>query len=135
MAKYKCKCGKMAVYYQMGSKDPIIACDDCIVPLDDKVGCSCNWRYSSPEGVEGKDWVWVEYKGDGDMNPITKEEGVWIKLDDRGRAYPCVEFDYDEEGHDIPTIFSRITWWFIITKFEIKNYGFKYYLKKWKIRW
>jgi len=46
------------------------------------------------------DWAWVEHPGDEYMDEIKKEEGFWINLDERGRPYPCCEYDYDEEGFD-----------------------------------
>jgi hypothetical protein len=32
------------------------------------------------------------------MGKITKDDGVWQYLDERGRPYPCVEYDYDKDG-------------------------------------
>ena len=111
--KEKCgKCGmKIAVWvYMPGYSDGgnPYSCDDCISSIND-VGCSCNWRYSKhqdvydeqPEGIEGKDWRWVIHEGNEYMNKITKEEGIWQKLDERGRPWPCGEYDYDKDGFDI----------------------------------
>ena len=110
--KHKCDCGKMAVWlYLSGFSDDSndYLCDDCVIPEEDHIGCSCNWRYALeqeglpsdlPEGIEGKDWKWIEHEGNDYMNPIKKEEGYWIELDERGRPYPCVEYMYDEEGFD-----------------------------------
>ena len=111
--KEKCECGKMAVWiylpgYSDGSNS--CSCDDCVVSDDNKIGCSCNWHYSKdqdglpsdlPEGIEGKDWAWVEHEGDEYIDKIVKEEGYWINLDERGRPYPCAEYDYEEDGFDI----------------------------------
>ena len=108
MEKEKCDCGKMAVWLYMpgySSGNNPFSCDDCIISEDNKIGCSCNWNYGKeqeglptdlPEGIEGKDWRWVE---DAEEN-TTKEDKYWIELDERGRPYPCVEFDYSEEGFD-----------------------------------
>jgi len=127
MAKYKCDCGKMAVWYYLPgyAKDSNpFSCDDCVISVENKIGCSCNWNYAKPqehlptdmpEGVEGKDWRWVEFEGDEYMDPITKEEGYWIYIDERGRPYPCVEYEYDEDGFDIPTFFTKL-WWSIDLK-------------------
>ena len=67
----KCDCGKKAVWVYMpgysGGSNPY-SCDDCIIDPDNKIGCSCNWRYGKeqeglpidlPEGIEGR----VPYKG------------------------------------------------------------------------
>ena len=110
----KCDCGKKAVWVYMpgysGNANPY-HCDDCVVDPDNKIGCSCNWRYSKeqeglpvdlPEGVEGVDWAWVEHPGDEYMDKITKEDdGYWQYLDERGRPYPCAEYDYDEDGFEL----------------------------------
>lgn len=113
MEKHKCDCGKEAVWcYMPGFRDnsnPFF-CDDCVISPENKIGCSCNWRFAKeqeglptdlPEGEEGKDWIWVEFKGDEHTPPITKEDGYWTELDERGRPYPCVEYWYDEEGFEI----------------------------------
>lgn len=109
MEKHKCDCGKIAVWWYMPSND-MYFCDDCVISESDKIGCSCNWRYSKeqeglpsdvPEGIEGKDWSWIEMDETSEMSKITKEDGYWINLDDRGRPLPCVEYDYDEDGYDI----------------------------------
>jgi hypothetical protein len=84
-------------------------CDDCISSTED-LGCSCNWHYSKhsdedfteqPEGIEGKDWRWVEHPGDDYMGEITKDEGIWVRLDEKGRPYPCAEYWYEEDGWEI----------------------------------
>jgi hypothetical protein len=67
------------------------SCDNCISSPDDE-GCSCNYHYTEsgdePEGVEGKDWRWIQYN-------------IWIKLDEQGRPYPCAEYWYSEEGWEV----------------------------------
>lgn len=115
MKKSKCDCGKMAVYVYMpgfsSGANPYF-CEDCISSPND-IGCSCNWHHTDvnayhpplenpelPEGIEGKDWRWVEHPGDDHMSKITKDDGIWLYLDDRGRPYPCVEYFYDEDGFD-----------------------------------
>ena len=138
MAKEKCDCGKMAVWLYLpgfGNNSNPYFCDDCVMSPEDKIGCSCNWNYGKPqeglpidlpEGVEGKDLKWVEYEGDEYVDPIHKEEGYWIYLDERGRPYPCVEYDYDENGFDVPTFFSKIKFWF-----SFKWFLFKTAFKRW----
>lgn len=113
--KKLCDCGKMAVYLYIpgyaGGGNPFV-CDDCISSVD-SIGCSCNWRHYDvnayhppldkpelPEGVEGKDWKWVEHPGDDYWTEIKKEEGIWQYIDERGRPYPCCEYEYDKEGFD-----------------------------------
>jgi hypothetical protein len=115
MSKAKCDCGNLAVWvYAPGFSrggNPFF-CEDCISSPND-IGCSCNWHHMNvndyhppisepemPEGIEGKDWRWVEFKGDEHMQKITKNDKIWQYLDDRGRPYPCVEYFYDEEGFD-----------------------------------
>ncbi len=112
MEKEKCDCGKMAVYLYMpgfSSGNNPFFCDDCISLNQDKNGCSCNWNYAKeqegipqdlPEGIEDKDWRWVVRDGDEEMVEITKEDGYWIYLDEKNRPYPCVEYDYSEDGYD-----------------------------------
>ena len=93
MSKYKCDCGKLATWVYMPSyrdSDNDFSCDDC-VPR----GCSCNNRHTGndgeklPEeedGIEGKDWKWVE------------KDIEWTQIDEQGREYPCCEYDYDEDN-------------------------------------
>lgn len=127
----------MAVYFYMPSyegkiNDHSYYCNNCISSSEDK-GCSCNYHYLNevdannlscgdihydspdlPQGVFGKDWRWIDpYK-------------CWINLDERGRPYPCAEYDYDKDGFDIPTWWTDLTWvitwnWFL----------FKESIKKW----
>jgi len=106
----KCKCGhchnNIAVWYYAPSSDMKeenrYYCNDCISSTED-VGCSCNWHYTdvnayhppldeseSPEGLENKDWRWVD-----------KSKGSWQYLDEKGRPYPCCEYWYDEEGWNV----------------------------------
>ena len=115
MSKELCDCGKMALWvyaHGFSSGGNPYFCDDCISSPDD-IGCSCNWHHVDintyhppldepeiPEGVEGVDWRWVEHPCDEYMDKITKESGVWQSLDERGRPYPCVEYDYSEDGFD-----------------------------------
>lgn len=108
-------------------------CDDCVIHPDNKIGCSCNWNYGlkqeglptdKPEGVENKDWRWIEYEGDEYVGPITKEDGYWIYLDERGRPQPCVEYHYDEDGFKKETFIDDFL-------FGIRRY---WYLLKYKIR-
>jgi hypothetical protein len=113
--KKKCDCGKIAVFVYMpgyGDGGNNYVCDDCI-SSQEYVGCSCNWRYGlpqeglpidEPEGVEGKDWRWVIKEADEYEDAITMEDGYWQYLDERGRPYPCVEYEYDKEG------FPKYTW-------------------------
>jgi len=94
----KCNCGKVATWLYMPSNDfnNPFCCDNC-VPR----GCSCNNRYIgdgndfvdetpdlSEDGVEGKDWKWLE------------KDKSWCYIDDKGIQWPCCEWDYDEEGYE-----------------------------------
>ena len=130
MGKEKCKCGKVAVWMYMPSDG--LYCDDCISSKDD-IGCSCNFNYAKgidfegndvelPEGVEGKDWRWVIADGSNHLGVVTKEDGIWQRLDERGRPYPCVEYWYDEEGFDKPTIIDSISYYFDRGKRNFKRW-------------
>ena len=114
--KKMCDCGvnhaKWVYMPGYANGDSPYICDDCISSPED-VGCSCNWNYGlpqeglptdEPEGVEGKDWRWVEKEADEYEAGITKEDGYWQYLDERGRPYPCAEYEYDEGG------FANYTW-------------------------
>jgi len=124
MAKELCKCGKMAVYiympgYEGKKKEDSFFCEDCISSPDDD-GCSCNYHYceyEQPQGVEGKDWRWID------------KDRSWIKLDDRGRPYSCVEYDYDKDGYDVPTWWSNLKWEFTWNWFLFKE-AFKRWWKR-----
>ena len=110
--KEKCDCGKEAVWLYMpgyGNGSNPFSCDDCIISEDNHIGCSCNWRYGKrqeglpsdlPEGIEGKDWRWIEHEGDEHISKITKDDGYWIELDERGRPHPCAEYEYSEDGFE-----------------------------------
>lgn len=114
--KEMCDCGvNYAKWVYMpgfsGGASPYF-CDDCVSSVDD-IGCSCCWNTALeqdglpqdlPEGIEGKDWRWVENEANEFMDEITKEDGYWLNLDERGRPYPCVEYEYDEDG------FDKYTW-------------------------
>lgn len=98
--KELCDCGKVATWcYAPGfgsGKNPHL-CDDCV-----NRGCSCN-HYSIdvnayhpplnapilPEGIEGKDWKWIE------------PDKIWCDIDELGREYPCCEYMYSPEGWEI----------------------------------
>ena len=98
MTKEMCECGNRAVWVYMpgySSGDNPYSCDDC-VPR----GCECNYHYhdvnlyhpplDSPAmstGIENEDWKW-------------KEERVWCFIDEKGREYPCSEYDYDPDGFE-----------------------------------
>jgi hypothetical protein len=80
-------------------------CDNCISSSDsDYKGCSCNWNYIDvnayyppldnpelPEGEEGINWKWVE------------KDICWQNIDEKGRPYPCCEYEYSEFGWDEST--------------------------------
>ena len=98
--KEQCNCGQVATWvYGPGYRngDSPFFCDDC-VPRE----CQCNHRYvdvnaydppldqpEMPWGVENKDWKWIEI------------DKVWEYIDDNGKPYPCVEFEYDSNGFEL----------------------------------
>lgn len=92
--KELCTCGQIAVWNFMPSSSYKISpyyCDDC-VPR----GCSCNNEYiteflpSEKDGVENVNWKYLD-----------KEKTIWTTMDEKGREFPCCEFDYDKEGFEI----------------------------------
>ena len=101
MAKHYCDCGKPAKWLYMpgySSGANSFSCDDC-VPR----GCSCNEYSTKPEhyhppvgfnpsnedGVEGVDWKWLD-----------EEKTRWTHIDEKGRQWPCCEFEYDSEENN-----------------------------------
>ena len=92
MGKKYCDCGKPAKWLYMPGflkSDNDFVCDDC-VPR----GCSCVSHHMSnhyengpteDDGIEGKDWKWLE------------KDVEWTPIDDKGREYPCCEFEYDTD--------------------------------------
>ena len=97
--KELCDCGKTATWVYLpgySSKENPYSCDDC-VPR----GCDCNHRHvdvsayhpalERPEipGKEDEPYVWIE------------EGKVWTHVDDKGRQFPCCEYDHDEDGWEI----------------------------------
>lgn len=107
----KCSCNKIATYYYAPSyegkkEEQNYYCEDC-VPR----GCGCNYHHSKPEdfhppldegekpeGIEGKDWKWVEIPEREGVAATTKEDGLFVYLDVKGREYPCCEFMWSEDG-------------------------------------
>lgn len=102
-----CKVKKATYFYMPGKNDgQNFYCANC-VPR----GCSCEWNYVSkdaygpepldadllPQGIEGKDWKWIERPGDEDHDEIKKGE-IWVDIDEEGREYSCCEFMWRKEG-------------------------------------
>jgi hypothetical protein len=95
MNKELCDCGKMAVWdympgYSGGGNS--YSCDDCV-----HRGCSCNYGNildgdesgtDEPEGVEGKDFIWID-------------DSTWTSVDENGKESPCAEYWYSEEGWEV----------------------------------
>ena len=105
MKKEKCDCGAQAVWcYSPGySKgDNPYSCDDCV-----HRGCTCNWEnvvntdlnVSNLPTDEDKPWKWIITDKDSHYGEIIEGE-IWVRLDDKGREYPCVEYDYEPDGFD-----------------------------------
>jgi hypothetical protein len=99
MLRELCDCGKVAVWCYMpgySSGCSPYFCDECV-----HRGCDCHYRYLNvnayhppldgpelPEGIEGVDWKWIE---DG---------SIWTSIDDKGREWPCAEYDNDPDGYE-----------------------------------
>jgi hypothetical protein len=80
MSKELCKCGSLAVWdYLPGNS---YYCDNC-VPR----GCSCNYHHNELPDIEDYPFKWVD-------------DNTWVRVDEQGREYPCVEYDYDCDGFD-----------------------------------
>lgn len=145
LGKIKCDCGKMAIWiyipgYSNGS-NPYL-CDDCIISDDDKLGCSCNWEHFpteendygiEPVGVENVDWMRLSNDVEGCYPIITKEDGYWQQLDGRGRPYPCVEYDYSEDGFDELTFSEKVDEFIYNIKFSVRDLKrrYKQRFKRW----
>jgi hypothetical protein len=99
MLKEYCDCGKLATWCYMpgySSGESSYSCDEC-VPR----GCDCNHIYCKgsahdppleheqcPEGDESSNWKWIE------------KDIIWTHIDDKGREYPCAEYDWDPDGYE-----------------------------------
>lgn len=97
MKKILCDCGKVAVWcYIPGylEGDNPYSCDDC-VPR----GCSCNHYYTNPEAYHPPEGTGIHpTKEDEPIQWVDKN--TWCHVDDKGREFPCVEYDYDENGYE-----------------------------------
>jgi len=114
--KKKCDCGNVAVWLYMpgyANNDNPYICDDCIGTPDD-IGCSCNWHYGLPQEGLPTD----EPEG------IKEEDGYWQYIDERGRPYPCNEYEYDEDG------FTDYTW----LGEKVANLDMRFYFFKERIK-
>lgn len=87
--KELCDCGKVAIWLYMpgySGGGNSFSCDDC-VPR----GCTCNQRYVESRGMptlEDLPIKWIE------------EGKIWCHVDEKGREYPCCEYEYEEDGFD-----------------------------------
>lgn len=93
--KILCKCGKIATWIYMPSEYDGNYCDNC-VPR----GCSCNIEQTQIIDIEGAyvDYPDKELKQSIDWDWIKK--GITWQYLDNGKAYPCCEFWYHEEGFE-----------------------------------
>ena len=106
-SKIKCDCGEIAKYdYLPGysSRENSYSCEKCFHENRSEMGCSCNWECihgefgMQPEGVEGGDWKYVTHPGNEHFPKMTKEDGYWQYIDEKGRPFPCVEYEFSEDG-------------------------------------
>jgi hypothetical protein len=108
IAYCNCKAPAKWLYMPGGGRENPFYCDDC-VPR----GCSCNERstvaehYHPPvsfypnieeDGVENVDWKWVN-----------EEKTIWASIDEKGRYWPCCEFEYDTEGNNFADLYEDTT--------------------------
>jgi hypothetical protein len=96
--KELCECGEMANWIYMpgfSNGDSPFFCDDCV-----NRGCTCNHHYVKTDAyfppLDNQMWPTKE---DEPFKWIEKNI-IWCRLDEKGREYPCCEYDYDEEGFD-----------------------------------
>lgn len=94
-------CNNIATWCYMPSESFYI-CDDHV-----NRGCSCN-TYSIKEEyrnlpedseIEGKDWEWLKVDDQNSDYEIKEEKTYWRYLDEKGRPYPCCEYDSSENGY------------------------------------
>lgn len=91
MTKEFCDCRNLAVWVYMpgfSSGDRPYFCEEC-VPR----GCDCNLYHfedddTGPQGKEDVDFRWID------------KDVCWVHLDEKGREYPCSEFDWDPDGFE-----------------------------------
>ena len=76
------------LYFPRNGGKTDYACDDC-VPR----GCSCNIGLigidDDPPQDENSKWHWI------------KENQTWEYLDEKGRQWPCWEWQYKKNGFEI----------------------------------
>jgi len=134
--KKKCDCGMEARWIYMpgyGDGYNSYICDECVTSVDD-FGCSCNWHHETyqegaiidkPEGIEGKDWRWIEMQASEYSDAVKKEDGYWQYLDEKGRPYPCCEYEYDKDGFYSYTWLGRklsdLDMWFYFFRGRVKH--------------
>ena len=99
-----CRCGAKSQWVYMpgyGSGCSPYSCDDCV-----NRGCSCN-THSTKETyrdlpdeteIEGVDWEWLKVGDDSVGFLIENEKEYWRSIDEKGRPYPCCEYEYSEIG-------------------------------------
>lgn len=81
-----CKCNNVATWYYMpGNKKFCFFCDEH-VPR----GCFCQTYCAETDGLPKSDnIIW-----------LNEEHTIYEYLDNKGRRYPCCEYDYDENGQE-----------------------------------
>lgn len=110
-----CECDKMAVWINMAAsrEENLFYCDDH-VPR----GCTCNLCDIDFDGIPEKDenllW-WTKEDYEKNFRNCTTEKEIeelattkrqvnsffYEYLDEKGRRYPCCEYEYDEDGFDL----------------------------------
>ena len=98
--KHLCDCGAMAVWCYMPGyveKDSNkYSCDDCV-----HRGCSCNHYSINPEHYAPFDPDF-SVKPKEEDNPIKWiDKDTWTHVDEKGREYPCCEYEYCKEGFEV----------------------------------
>ena len=96
--KKLCECGQIATWIYMpgysNGSSPFF-CDDCV-----HRGCTCNHHYVHVDAYDPPlDNPEVPTEEDEPIKWV--EEGkIWCHVDEKGREFPCCEYDYDQNGFD-----------------------------------
>lgn len=89
-----CKCNKIATWLYMSANNGYHFYCDEHVPR----GCYCQTRYIEIDGIPKSDNImW-----------LNKEHTSYEYLDNKGRKFPCCEYNYKAGGQEFTTVFKLI---------------------------
>lgn len=105
-----CLCDNKATWlYMPSSNGRVFYCNDH-VPR----GCQCNDYDIEMDGdpTPGRPVAWWTKEDSSRQPPFClerqKDSFFYQYLDEKGRLYPCVEYDYDEEGFEVPPFVTLV---------------------------